>query len=169
MIFRYVWKMQFHSYTKIKLHLSWCFWTISLVKLKKDGYFTRWNDLNIAFIIQHIHDVVLRIFTDLQIFFYIIYPLKWGIKWICSSIVIHSLFFYEWSYLQRCFEVAPKVAEINFDNGNIVLMLSNAVQINVEIGNVDSKLFNVVNSTLTYTMLFQRWFDVALRRNVIPA
>ena len=70
---------------------------------------------------------------------------KWGIKWICSSIVIHSLFFYEWSYLQRCFEVAPKVAEINFDNGNIVLMLSNAVQINVEIGNVDSKLFNVVN------------------------
>ena len=130
---------------KIKLHLSWCFWTSSLVKLKKDGYFTRWNDLNNAFIIQHIHDVVLRIFTDLQMFFYIIYPLKWGIKWKCSLIVIYSLFFYEWSYLQRCFEVAPKVAEINFENGKVVLMLSNVVQINVEICSVDFKLFNVAN------------------------
>ena len=50
------------------------------------------------------------------------------------------------------------------------------VQFNVEKHNVVSTLFNVVNfnddvhnvvSAMTYTTLFQRWFDVVRRRDVI--
>ena len=94
------------------------------MKLKTNWRFTKWKNLNIAFVIQHIHNVlrnftnlqiffyitkwnnlniafviqhihnVLRNFTNLQIFFYI-YTLKWGIKWRkCSVQSIHLTDFY---------------------------------------------------------------------------
>ena len=50
---------------------------------------------------------------------------------------------------------------------NTVSTLPNVVNIYVEIGNIDCRLFNVAHSTLTNTTLFQRWFDVVRSREVI--
>ena len=71
-----------------------------------------------------------------------------------------GLFFFSNSHIHN-------VVKIYVENDNVVSMLSNVVQINVEMDNLDSTLFNVVISTLTYTTLFQRWFDVVPRRDVI--
>ena len=79
--------------------------------------------------------------------FFCKYILKWGKneeKFECSIFfeaqkyyfVFESrLFFFKWSYSQRCFDV---------ENDNVVSTLSN-VQFNVEKHNVVSKLFNVAN------------------------
>ena len=45
--------------------------------------------------------------------------------------------------------------KLDIDYENVVSTLSNIVNINVVTGNVNSTLFNVYISTLTYTTLFQ--------------
>ena len=151
--------------------------TSSREKLKKNSwYFTRWNGSNIAFAIQHIHDV-LRIFTDLQIFFYI-YPLKWEIKWTKFWVQSIQLDWFLFETLNYFYVLGWKFI-FQFFNGqrihNVVLMLPIVAQIDI-IGNVESTLLNVGNcgvdihvSTLTWrcpaswrhinlaAMLKQRW------------
>ena len=54
------------------------------------------------------------------------------------------IFFFKWSYSQRCFDVAS-VVNIDVENDNVVSTLSNLVQFNVEKHNVVPTLFYVAN------------------------
>ena len=74
--------------------------------------------------------------------------------------------FFPNGYIHNVVSMLPNV-KFYVENGSVVSTLSNVVQINIEMDNLDSTLFNVVISTLTYTTLFQRWFDVVPRRDVI--
>ena len=95
--------------------------------------------------------------------FFCKYILKWGKneeKFECSIFfeaqkyyfVFESrLFFFKWSYSQRCFDVENdnvvstlSNVQFNVEKHNVVSTLSN-VQFNVEKHNVVSKLFNVAN------------------------
>ena len=57
-----------------------------------------------------------------------------------------------------------------FENGhfyNVVSTLTNVLKLDVEIENVVSTLSNINHTTLKYTTLIRRWFDVVLLRDVI--
>ena len=101
-----------------------------------------------VFVIQYIW--CFKNFAALQIFF-CIFLLQWRIKWrrfwvqcilwspktlFCFWLEALFLFFFKWSY-----QGAKLLGHIN----NVVLTFSNVAQINVEIDNVDSTLFKVLN------------------------
>ena len=60
--------------------------------------------------------------------------------------------FFSNSQIRNVVSALLNVVKTDVENDNLALMLSNVVQLNI-------KKYNVV-PTLTYTMLFQRWFDV---------
>ena len=114
------------------------------MKLKTNRHFTKWDHLNMLFVIQCIQyfknfwisaNILLRI------------PFKIGKKWKRFS-VQHIL----WSSkVLFCFWIEdyivstlPNVVKINVENDNVVSTLSNVVQINVEIHKVVSTLLNVL-------------------------
>ena len=66
------------------------------------------------------------------------------VKNIILFLNIDLIFFFKWSYSQRCFDV-PKVVRIDIENDSAVSTLPNVVQFNVEMHNVVSTLLNVVN------------------------
>ena len=64
--------------------------------------------------------------------------------------------FFEKVHIHNVVLTLIDVVKLDVENNSIVSTLSNVVNINVEIDNVDLTLI----STLTYTMLFQRCFDI---------
>ena len=69
-----------------------------------------------------------------------------------------GLIFFSNGHIRNVVLTLPNVVKIDVENDNGVSTLSDVVQFNVEIH---------VVSTLTYTTLFQRSFDVVRRRDVI--
>ena len=77
---------------------------------------------------------------------------------------VFCLLFFTNGHIYNVVSTLSNVAEIDVENVNVVSTLSNVVQINVEI-DVDSTLFNVANSKLTYTNCFNvdlTFSDVAM-------
>ena len=103
------------------------------MKLKTSWYFTKWYGLNILLAIQYIP--CFKNFAALQIFFHIFF-LKWRIKWRKFE---PSIFFEAQKYY-FVFE-----SRLNFHFFQMVILTTFIDQINVEMGNVDSSLLNVVN------------------------
>ena len=104
------------------------------------------NGLNIVFVIQYIHDVLI-IVVPLQRFFYI-FLLTWGIKRkkFDSIITVFAPRFFSNDHIHNFVSMFPNVVKLEVENDKVVSTLSNVVQINVEIDNADWTLFNVVNS-----------------------
>ena len=67
-------------------------------------------------------------------------------------------------HIRKIVSTLPNVVKIDVENDYVVSTLPNVVQFHVEKHNVVSTL---QISTLTYTTLFQRWFDVVRRCDVI--
>ena len=82
-----------------------------------------------------------------------------------------SLFYFSLfgsGYIHNVLSTLLNIVKLDVENNSVVLTLSNGVHINIEINNVDSTFSGVViMSTLTYTTLFQRWFHVVSRCDVI--
>ena len=127
-------------------------------------YFTKGDGLNIVFVIQHFCEKKFYGFTNILLHI----SLKMGSKVNKSNSSLklefgEIIFFFFFSFLFFFFLLSSKIficsfklfanghihnvvsRLINVENKNIVLTLSNVVNINVEIDNVDSTLFNVVN------------------------
>ena len=101
------------------------------MKLKTSWDFTKWDGLNIVLVIQYIP--CFKNFAALQIFFYIFLS-KWRTKWKFVFQSRLNFIFYKWSYstlFQRC----PTLLKSTL----------NVTTLFVEMENVDSTLFNVVN------------------------
>ena len=153
-----MWLIPFYSWAS---RFSITFWT--------NWYIVKWNSLIISFVIQHIKNVS-RIFTTFQISLYI-YHLKWRVKWtkswvrsICFECFLFETqnYFYVFASNFIFFKFFTQVVKYH----NIILTLSNVVQINFEIDNVDLTLFNVVNLNFDVRKVASTliWRSPALRR-----
>ena len=125
------------------------------MKLKTNWHYTKWDGLNILFVIQYIR--CFKIFWGsanvlLQI------SLKMGKKWRkmlsptyflkFKNIILflnRGLYFFSNGHIRNVVSTLPNVVKIDVENDNVVSTLSNVVQFNVEIHKVVSTLSNVVN------------------------
>ena len=124
------------------------------MKVKTDWHFTKWDGLNIVFVIKYIDDV-LKIVAAPKIFFYV-FLLKWRIKW--RRFWLQCIQFKR--FLFEAYFVFDS-AYIFFLNGhihNVVSTFPNIVKIDDEIDNVDSTLLNVVNFNVTFLLLIVNIF-----------
>ena len=93
-----------------------------------------------------------------------------------------STFLVPWMQSEKDYEIVVKTLNsvysiwpdffffVLFENGqfyNVVSTLTNVLKLDVEIENVVSTLSNINHTTLKYTTLIRRWFDVVLLRDVI--
>ena len=84
-----------------------------------------------------------------------------------SKIFFCSFQLFENGHIHNVVSTLINVMKVDVANNSTVSTLSNVVNINDEIDNVDLTLFNFVNFNVDIHNVFQRWFDIARRRNVI--
>ena len=112
------------------------------MQLKTNWHFTKWDALNILFVIQYIR-CFRKIWGSADALLQI--PLKMGKKWkkfwvqhiLWSSKILFCfesrlyIFFFKWLYSQRCFDVV-QLCENRRWKWHVVSTLSNVAQFNVE-------------------------------------
>ena len=125
------------------------------MKLKTNWHFTKWDSLNILFVIQYIR--CFKIFWGsanvlLQISLKMgkneekcwVQHIIWSSK-ILFCFWIEAYIFFSNGHIRNVVSTLPNIVKIDVENGNDISTLSNVVQFNVEKHNVVSTLFYVVN------------------------
>ena len=118
-------------------------------EVKTNWHFTKWDGLNILFVIQHIR--CFKIFWGSAMFFYK-FLLKWGKmkKNVECNIFLEvqnyyfvfesRLIFFSNGHIHNVVWTLPNVVKIDVENENVASTLPNVVQFNVDIHNVVSTL-----------------------------
>ena len=126
------------------------------MKLKTSWHFTKWDGLNIVFVIHYsrcfkkfwgsaniLLHIPLKIQKKMKKILSPVYSLM--LKNIILFLTLGLIFVFSNDNMHNVVLTLPSVVKIYVENDNVVFTLSNVVQINVEIDKVDSTLFNVVN------------------------